>query len=101
MQLTELRSPTSRTEGESIRRDWGAPDRMIAESEFCHRRRIKQIAAVENNRRGNFFFHHRKIDIGKFRPFSRDHERFCTTNRIKRAFITARALDMRNFAGSL
>src|SRR5207248_11767015 len=98
MQLTELRPPASRTEGESVGRDRGAPDRMIAESDSCHRRRIKQIAAVENNRRSHFFFHHCKIDISKFLPFGRDHERFYTINRIKRAFTKARALDFRNFA---
>src|SRR6202043_2984728 len=61
-------------------KDAGAADRMIMEAELAHRLGLQQVSSIEYDRRCHPLFDRGKIDIGKFTPFRRNHERFGTVD---------------------
>src|SRR5690242_328305 len=98
MQLREINSLPPRN-GWSPWCNGFAPDGMVAEPQFRHRRRIKQIASIENNRGGHFSFHYRQINVGKILPFRRNDEGFSVLDGFERALAKAGRLDFGDLAG--
>src|SRR5690349_6245658 len=77
----------------SNRRNRIASDRMVAKSHLRHCRWIKQIAAVENNRRGHFLFHHGEINVSKFLPLCCNYKGLGPVDRVEGSITKAGRLD--------
>src|SRR5947207_1103573 len=67
----------------SARKDAGAADGMVMETEFAHRLRIQQISTVEYDGSCHPLFDRGQINIGKLSPFRGDNERFGAIGRFQ------------------
>src|SRR4051794_37464414 len=70
----------------SARGDTRAPDGMVMKAKLGHCLGVEQVAPVENNRRGHFFFYAREIDVCELRPLRCDNQRFSALHRFERGF---------------